>query len=522
MATYKGPPGITSKNPYIHIRPSPLYQEIQPKGTVAKPLLNSGRNNTSSPSSSAAGTTPLLGKLQFGPNMGKDYYYFTSPQSQKTWLNANFSPTSKTTPAELKYYTQVQELLKESENRNKLDGIQQRALDQKIQSLPQNYKVLFSLIKDSPIQDYSDSAKQYLQKGIDFIPKAEINKTAQLDAEKLSYDKLIKSGESLRPQSPASTVPGVATPVVVKALAPEQKVGGTKTAITNPTGTFFVESTQNGPKISVATQTAGTRTSDNATNITPIVNYKTAPEGSPAIINTLLVDTAKKFQEMLTGQLVGNIYNETATQTTRPEYSLDEKGITAIAPLNPVTDAQIKEKAAKDIEEQKFNNQKFVDEEKRQTELKLEAQEKEKQKEIDKQKAINDKIEADNRFLEKAAADARLRSQNQFDYDSAIEAALRAAAGNSSLARKQFAANDARQKALDAEELAKRNAIKGNPTGYAGGFAEKAIQKTPNAPAAIKAPAMAQPQTPEPIEPANKVASSFLPPKVDGLQFGGT
>jgi hypothetical protein len=542
MATYGQGTGYgqggTSKNPYWWSKPLPVDELLgKNKVTPEKQYFNS--TSTVVPVSKLLEYKvdprrtniqgPSIAKAQAGTNQKVDSYTFVSDAAANSWLNNTFNLNTsnvvgkkQATPNDLRYFKEVQSLVEKSADYGKMDGIQQRALKNQIEALPQDFRVLYSLIKENPNSDYNNLANQTLQKGIAAIPEAEKSAKTKLAVEKASYDDLAKQGVSLRPQSPASTVAGVVSPVVVKALAPEQKVGGTKTVITNPTGTSFVESTQNGPRISVATQTAGTRTSTDATNITPIVDYKEAPEGSPPIFNQLLVDNAKKLQEMLTAQLLGNIYNGTSTQTTRPKYSLDEKGITAITPINPVTDEQIKEKAARDIEEQKFNNQKFVDYEKYKADLKMDEQ-----KQIAKKKEedlIYETKQSEANALREKQADEerRRRAQNQFDYDSQIEAALRAASGNSSLARRQFAANDARQRAMDAEELARRNAKKGNPSAYAGGFAEQAIQTKGKTPEGIKIPAQMQPKPPAPVTPlANNVDASSLLPKIDGLQFGG-
>jgi hypothetical protein len=333
----------------------------------------------------------------------------------------------------------------------------------------------------------------------------------------------IARGATNAQQNSIAGISGAGTPTIVKALAPGQSVGGTKTAITNPVGTYFVESTKQSPKISVATATGGTRTSDNATNITPIVNYKEAPVGASPVINKLLVDNAKKFQESLTGQLVNAVYDGLATQTKRPEYSMTETGITPIVPLNEITPAQYAQKAQEESDAQKIVTEKYLAEQAKEDARKSDAEKAKLQAELDKQAKLNAELEAKKLAEAKAAEAARFRSQQQFDYDSQIEAALRAAEGNSPLARRQFSAYEDRQKTMDAEKLAQQRAKRGNPAGYAGGFAQKAIQPTPATPAAIKAPAMTAPQTPVPIEPpANKLTSSFLPPKVDGLQFGGT
>jgi hypothetical protein len=522
----------TSKNPYLNVKPWPVNEFLGKKVTPDKNYFTS-RSSVVPVSKLVEYKVdprvtnidgPSIVMARGFPNQKEDAYSFGSNAAARSWLDYTFKIDYKTKPSDLKYYSELDSILKQSADYGKMNGSQQKELKRKIEALPLDYRVLYSLIKENPNSDFNNLAGKTLEKGLAALPKAEANKASQLRLDNKIYADAVKSGDAklLVPKLPASTVAGVVSPVVVKALAPEQQVGGTKTVITNPTGTFFVESTKNSPKISVATQTAGTRTSTDATNITPIVNYKEAPVGSPPIFNTLLVDNAKKFQEMLTGQLVGNIYNETATQTTRPEYSLDERGITPITPINPVTDAQIKEKAARDIEEEKFNNQKFVDYEKYQADLKMDEQKQIAKKKEDALIEETKRSEA-NALLEKQAdEERRRRAQNQFDYDSQIEAALRAASGNSSLARRQFAANDARQRAMDAEELARRNAKKGNPSAYAGGFAEQAIQTKAETPQGIKIPAQMQPKPPAPVTPlANNVDASSLLPKIEGLQFGG-
>jgi hypothetical protein len=402
--------------------------------------------------------------------------------------------------------------------------------------------------RQSALVSVKDSDRNYQQKLADEIKSQSSAYYAPADAEatrKAETQHAIAANSYVK-EKYGITDPDAAysKPTIIKALAPGQDVGGTKTVITNDVGSYFVESTQQGPKISVATQTGGTRTSDNATNITPIVNYNTSPSfiTNSSIINQNLADQAKQVQELITGSLVRNIYSGMASQTTRPEYTIDnqigpdlrvyQNDIKEITPLVPITQENIDKKVTQDLERQKYAYTKVLKEAERQGDLALEVQNKnaeeelEKQRkqnqwQLDKQTKTNAEIEAKRIADAKAAAEARLRASQQFEYDAAIEAALKAASGNNSLARRQFAAHESRQKTMDAERLAQMRAKRGNPTGYAGGFAEKAIQKTPAAPAAIKAPAMAKPQTPEPIEPANKVTSSFLPPKVDGLQFGG-
>jgi hypothetical protein len=149
------------------------------------------------------------------------------------------------------------------------------------------------------------------------------------------------------------------------------------------------------------------------------------------------------------------------------------------------------------------------------------AEEANQREEENKQRAINN-LEAKRLADEKAAELARLRSAQQFDYDSQIEAALRAAEGNSSLARRQFKENEDRQRTMDEESRAQRKPRRTNPNNYAEGFAEKAIESKAIRPASAKVPAMAPPPPPAPVAPlANVVDASFLPPKIDGLQFGG-
>jgi hypothetical protein len=147
-----------------------------------------------------------------------------------------------------------------------------------------------------------------------------------------------------------------------------------------------------------------------------------------------------------------------------------------------------------------------------------EANQREEESRLRNIKNLEDKKLADA----KAAEAKRLRDQQQFDYDSQIEAALRAAEGNSALARKQFNENEARQRIMDAESLAQRKPRRTNPSGYAEGFAEKAIGSKGASPASAKVPAMTPPPAPAPMVPAaNTFDASFLPPKIEGLQFGG-
>jgi hypothetical protein len=323
--------------------------------------------------------------------------------------------------------------------------------------------------------------------------------------------------------------------------------GGTSSVIPSITGdTYFINSSLNGPQIGVADKEQALRTFETAKNITPIVNYNTAPSvfTNASIINQDLADQAKQVQELITGSLVKNIYSGMASQTTRPEYTINnelgpdfsvfQNDIKQITPLVPITTENIEKKVAQDLAQEKKLDTRVQQEKEKQDaaafELQnkkaaeeLESQKKQAQSQLDIQAQKNAEIEAKRLADAKAAEASRLRASQQFEYDSAIEAALRAAEGNNALARRQFADNESRQRAMDAESMAQQRAKKGNPAGYAGGFAEKAIQPTVATPAAIKAPAMKAPQTPAPIEPpANAVTYSFLPPKVDGLQFGGT
>jgi hypothetical protein len=335
---------------------------------------------------------------------------------------------------------------------------------------------------------------------------------------------------------------------LIKALSPGETLGGTRIVNTSPTATYFVDATQQGPKISAAPQ-SGLRSIETATNITPIVEYKTVPDQIPQYgqatglqasllknaggdpnnvvtgyvenpfadtLNALLENQAKNFQKSITSQLLSSIFDKTATQTEQPVYSFSEKGLTSTNPLAPPE--YPKDGLKKQIEEGK---EIFADKEVA-AKQKADEEAKKYQAILDAQAKTNADLESKRLANAQAAEASRLRASQKFEYDSAIESALKAAEGNSSFARRQFAAQESRQKSMDAERLAQIREKRGNPAGYAGGFAQKAIQPTPATPAAIKAPAMKAPQPPAPIEPANKVASSFLPPKVDGLQFGGT
>ena len=331
------------------------------------------------------------------------------------------------------------------------------------------------------------------------------------------------------------------------AVGETKAVGGTTSVIPSTSGsTYFVSSSQNGPQISVANKDQYEKTLQTANNITPIVNYNTAQSAiaNSPIINAGLANQAKQVQEIIANSLVKGIYAGVASQTDRPEYTIDNKigddlrvyqnDITPIAPLTPITQENIDKKISEKIERDENISdrvQKAQEEQdslafefqKKQGAEELEAQKKQAQSQLDIQAQKNAEIEAKRLADAKAAEASRLRASQQFEYDSAIEAALRAAEGNSALARRQFSAYEDRQKTMDAEKLAQQRAKRGNPAGYAGGFAQKAIQPTPATPAAIKAPAMKSPQLPAPIvPPANEITSSFLPPKVDGLQFGGT
>lgn len=366
----------------------------------------------------------------------------------------------------------------------------------------------------------SQTASQVSKIQQDWLKETDAIAKKESDAKYGEVNRIAKAAEASQQNSIAGTS-GSGAPIVVKALAPEQSVGGTKTAITNPTGTYFVESTKQNPKISVATQTNGTRTSDNATNITPIVNYKTAQEGAPSAINDLLVQNAKDFQKYLTGQLVNSVYDGLATQTKRPEYSMTETGITPIVPINEITSAQYAQKAQEEADAEKIVTEKFLAEKAREDTKKSDLQKQQAQAELDKQAKLNADLEAQKLADAKAAEAARFRSQQQFDYDAQIEAALRAAEGNSSLARRQVQAADERQRQMDAESLSQRGEKKGNPIGYSEGFAQQALQKTPTSPEGIKIPSFKKPINPEPVPTANQVSPSLLPPKINGLQFGG-
>jgi hypothetical protein len=430
----------------------------------------------------------------------------------------------------------------EDKQKEKKEADQKAAVEAAIKAEKEKIGVYFVngqiVFKDNNARDsFLAAKKQWEDQG-----KADEEAKSKTNAALYGLTDQLARGAINAQQNSIAGISGGGTPTIAKSLAPGQSVGGTKTMVTNDTGSYFVESTKGTPKISVATATGGTRTSDNATNITPIVNYTSATQ--TPIINNQLVDQAKKVQGLMSSALVNSVYSGQATQTTRPEVT-----ITPITDYTPNGPSQILGTALQintplsplstnistvPLEREQARYDRNLEQEKKDKAADLARLESEAKKAQDLKDAAN-KIKFDEQAKKtadleakrladaKAAEEARFRSQQQFDYDSQIEAALRAAEGNSSLARRQFSAYEERQQTMDAEKLAQQRAKRGNPAGYAGGFAQKAIQPTPATPAAIKAPAMKAPQTPVPIEPpANKLTSSFLPPKVDGLQFGGT
>jgi hypothetical protein len=291
-----------------------------------------------------------------------------------------------------------------------------------------------------------------------------------------------------------------------------------------------------------------------AKNITPIVEYKTLPEsitqygeatglnarllkeagGDPnnvvtgyiksdlaSLLNPMLVKQAEDFQKSITAQLLGQIFDKTATQTEKPVYSFNETGLTSTNPVTPP------EYPSDGLEKLKESSTKFISAEEVAAEKQKLEDTKNNQAILDAQAKTNAELETKRLADAKAAELSRLRGSQKFEYDAAIESALKAAEGNSSLARRQLSASDARQKVMDAESLNKTNERKGNPTTYAGGFAEKAIQKTMQTPADFKIPSFAKPRsapivpTANELAPSNAITPSSLLPKLDGLQFGG-
>jgi len=166
------------------------------------------------------------------------------------------------------------------------------------------------------------------------------------------------------------------------------------------------------------------------------------------------------------------------------------------------------------------------------------------QKTGEKEQAAKDLKAAEDLALKKKEADAKLAEdelankksadeaeakrkaealalQNQLskqDYDSQIEAALRAAEGNTALAQKQIGAFDQAQREKDAAKQSIKPVYR-NPLGSASGFAEKAVAtkipaKIPEGVANIPSRKMK-----EPIVPANKTTD--LLPSINGIEFGG-
>jgi hypothetical protein len=324
-----------------------------------------------------------------------------------------------------------------------------------------------------------------------------------------------------------------------------KEMGGSLTMIPSASGdVYYVTSSRNGPQISVASGDSYVRSLDTAKNITPIVNYNTAQPAitNASVINADLAKQAKEVQESITNALVKSVYAGVASQTDRPEYTIENKigedlriFQNAIAPITPITPIP-QEYLYKKISEQLTQDQNFATKidtiKKEEDAFGIEAQKKKDAEELERQKRLsqsqldiqaqkNAEIEAKKLADAKFAEGERLRLANQFDYDSQIEAALRAAEGNSAFARKQRQNMDVNQKIADAEMLDKTKSTGGNPLGYAGGFAEKAIEKSAPTPQSLKIPSFARPPAP-PITPvANSLTASSLLPSLEGLQFGG-
>jgi hypothetical protein len=326
----------------------------------------------------------------------------------------------------------------------------------------------------------------------------------------------------------------------------ETKVGGgSLSMIPSASGdVYYVTSSQNGPQISVASGDSYIRSLDTAKNITPIVNYNTAQTAitNASVINADLAKQAKEVQELITNALVKSVYAGVASQTDRPEYTIENKigedlrifqnAIAPITSLTPITQENLDKKVNQQLTQDQNFATKIDTIKKEEDAFDIEAQKKKDAEELERQKRLsqsqldiqaqkNAEIEAKKLADAKAAESERLRLSNQFDYDSQIEAALRAAEGNSAFARKQRQNMDANQKIADAEMLDKTKSTGGNPLGYAGGFAEKAIEKSAPTPQSLKMPSFARPPAP-PITPvANSLTASSLLPSLEGLQFGG-
>jgi hypothetical protein len=408
----------------------------------------------------------------------------------------------------------------------------------------QNRSIVQAVILGTPISNYS---REGLLKAYNAIPIEERNQLVNEAKGMLSqpFDEAVARANTTLPQSEQT---------LIKALNEGETLGGTRQVITSPESnvTYFVDATQQGPKISAATDQV--RSIETATNITPIVEYKTVPDQVPITgqatglqaklltntggdpnnvvtgysaipfadsINSLLENQAKNFQQSITSQLLGQIFDKTATQTEKPVYSFNETGLTSTNPVTPP------EYPSDGLEKLKESSTKFISAEEVAAEKQKLEDTKNNQAILDAQAKTNAELETKRLADAKAAELSRLRGSQKFEYDAAIESALKAAEGNSSLARRQLSASDARQKVMDAESLNKTNERKGNPTTYAGGFAEKAIQKTMQTPADFKIPSFAKPRsapivpTANELAPSNAITPSSLLPKLDGLQFGG-
>jgi hypothetical protein len=325
----------------------------------------------------------------------------------------------------------------------------------------------------------------------------------------------------------------------------ETKFGGSLSMIPSTSGdVYYVTSSQNGPQISVASGDSNVRSLDTAKNITPIVNYNTAQSAitNASVINADLAKQAKEVQDIIANYLIKSVYAGVASQTDRPEYTIDnqvgsdlsvfQNDIAPITPLTPITQENLDKKMSEQLTLDENREEKIsaaqrekdalaFEELKKRGAEEIDAIKKQSQNILDQQNKTNAEIEAKKLADAREAEASRLRASQQFDYDSQIEAALRAAEGNSNLGRKQLKNMEANQKLADAEMLDKTKFTGGNPLGYAGGFAEKALEQSAPTPQALKIPSFARP-APTPIAPvANSLNASSLLPKIEGLQFGG-
>ena len=205
------------------------------------------------------------------------------------------------------------------------------------------------------------------------------------------------------------------------------------------------------------------------------------------------------------------------------QFVQDDKGkidIKAPAGFAPKTDEEIKQQVDEEIARRKTADEFLYNEKQKQADKEEENRRIAAEKKLNSTEAQRLAEEARKLEEEDRAAAERLRKAQQFEYDSAVDEARRRAYGNSAFAQKQIGEFDERQRAADEAELAEKQKIRTNPMGYAGGFADQAIQtkipvaKDPEGIANIS-PRRRRP----PIVPAN--ATTDLLPEISGLEFGG-